>query len=144
MSEIGTVVEIKGNTAMVEMQPNSGCKSCGICTSHKDKMLLEVETAPGIEPGQRVLIEGEEKAWAASFLLFVVPIVALIIGVVIGQYVELGLPHDVASMILGVLFFAASFAIALVWERRIRKRDKLNRPHIVLPLEDGQDSCPKE
>lgn len=144
MSEIGTVVEIKGNTAMVEMQPNSGCKSCGICMRRDKKLLLEVEALPGIEPGQRVLIEGEQKAWAASFLLFVVPIVALIIGVIVGQYVEIGLPHDVASAILGVVFFAASFAIALVWERRIRKHDKLNRPRIVLPLDEGQDSCPKE
>ena len=89
---------------------------------------------PVIQPGQRVLIEGGQKAWVPTLLLFVVPAVDLTVGVIIGQYVDLGISHDVTSALLGGAFFAVSFATGLWFERRQHRTGCTPRPRIH-PLE---------
>jgi len=132
MAELATVIEVKGNTATVELQPNSGCKSCGLCARHGDRMLLDVDAVPGLEPGQRVYVDGGQKAWAASLLLFIVPIIDLIAGIIIGQAVDIGLPRDLASAIFGAGLFGLSLGAAFLWDRRYRKTAKPDRPRIVM------------
>ena len=142
MPEKATVVEISGDVAKVELQPNVGCKSCGLCTrSDKGTMVVEVDALPGLERGQSVLLEGGQTSWAGSLLLFVLPMVSLLAGVVIGQSVNIGLPPDVASAIFGVVLLAASFTAGYAWERRLKARKKADRPRIVLayPGPDSQE-----
>jgi len=140
MAETGRIREVKGDTAIVELQPNSGCKRCGLCAHRGDHMLLEVDAVPGLEPGQRVLVEGGQKAWAASMLLFIVPLVDLIIGIIIGQVVNVGLPRDLASAIFGAGLFGLSLAAALIWDRRHRKTAKAERPRIMAIMDETSDS----
>ena len=139
MAEPATIIEVRGNTAIVELQPNSGCKSCGLCARHGDRMLLEVDAVPGLEPGQRVYIDGGQKAWAASLLLFIVPIVDLIIGIIVGQVVDIGLPADLASAIFGSTLFGLSLGTVLIWDRHHRKTAKPDRPRIIAM--DDQKEC---
>ncbi len=137
MAEKGTVVEIAEGVAKVELDETSACGKCGLCHSiGPGKMLMEVEAVPGLQPGRKVLLEGGEKSWAASILLFLLPLVDLIIGVILGQYVTIGnLSKDACSAILGAGFFGVSFVGAIFWERRLRARRPPQRARIVMVYE---------
>jgi positive regulator of sigma E activity len=134
VAEKGTVVEIGDDVAKIELDEIEACGRCGLCRSAgRGKMLMEVDLAPGLEPGRKVLIEGGDKSWAASILLFLVPMVALVAGLMLGQYVSpWGLSQESSSAILGALFLVISFAGAILCERRLRSRRPPVRPHIVM------------
>lgn len=137
MAEKGTVVEITDDVAKVELDETEACGRCGLCRSAgRGKMLLEVEAVPGLAAGRKVLIEGGEKSWAASIMLFLVPMVALVVGLVLGQYVRIGgLSEESSSAILGTAFLAVSFTGAILWERRRRARRPPERPRVVMIYE---------
>ena len=134
VAEKGTVVEIADDVAKVELDETEACRSCRLCRSAgRGKMLMEVDVVPGLEAGRKVLIEGGEKSWAASILLFLVPMVALVVGLALGQYVRIGgLSEESSSAILGAAFLAVSFAGAILWERRRRSRRPPERPRVVM------------
>ena len=138
MAEKGVVVSVKGNEATVQLEPTPSCSSCGLC--HRDsagKMLIEVEAAAGLEAGQRVLVDGLGTTWRASILLFLVPLVDLIIGLILGQFVAIGgLSHEASSAIFGLAFFAASLAGAIFLDRRLARTASNRRPHIVMVLDN--------
>lgn len=137
MAEKGTVVEVADDVAKVELDETSACAKCGLCRRlGPGRMLMEVDAQPGLRPGQKVLLEGGEKTWTASILLFLVPLVDLVIGVILGQYVRIGnLSNDASSAIFGAVFFAVSFTGAIFWERRLRAKRPPQRPQIVMVYE---------
>ncbi len=131
MSEKGRVKDIRDGMALVELEENSGCSSCRMCRREPGGMALEVEAPAGLQRGQTVVVEGAGSTWAASILLFLVPLADMLIGVVLGQFFQpFGLSPDAASTIFGLGFFAISFAGAMIWEKRLRRKPG-NKPRIV-------------
>lgn len=131
MAEKGTIISINGDKATVELDQASGCRRCGLCSpGSPGRMQVEVNSIPGLEVGQQVLIDGGPTAWLPALLLFVLPLVDLVIGVVVGQVVDIGLPRDVASAIFGGGLFVISFAGGAWCERSLRRR-KPERPKII-------------
>jgi len=140
MAEKGRIVKIEGDRATVELEPTPSCARCGLCRRDEaGRMLLEVASMSGLAEGQRVLIEGIGATWRASILLFLVPMVDLIVGIILGQFVAIGgLSHDASSAIFGLAFFGVSLGGAVVIDRRLARAASGQRPHIVMVLEDGR------
>ena len=131
MAEKATVLSIDGAIATVELEQTGACSRCGMCSpGSRGRMQVEVDAVPGLEVGGQVLIEGGQTAWVASLLLFVVPMVDLIVGVVLGQVIDIGLSRDAASALLGGGLFAVSMVGCLLAERALRRKGT-RRPHIL-------------
>ena len=113
--EVGTVIESRGGTARVLVKRNSACDHCpsrSCCASlGGDLKGVDVSNVIGAKEGQQVKIGISPKAvLKASFILYMVPILALIIGAMIGSY--LGSQHkEIWAIFLGLGFLVGSYFV---------------------------------
>ena len=125
IEEIGTVVELKGKrTALVMCQKSSLCENCatnGHCVLGDDDKtrFIEVQNALGATVGEQVRIATSTKSFLqSSFLLYIVPLIALVIGAIVGKLVgenmDTGLDPNLLSAVFGVFFMIGSFVLLRV------------------------------
>lgn len=147
MEEVGTVIELKGkHVALVMCQKSSTCKNCASMESCKvsednRSMIVEAHNVIGAEVGDKVrLAISSKKFLGSSFLVYIVPLVALIIGAVIGEVigsrVEDVINPDLLAAILGVAFLVGSFLVIKVGTKAIPKDAYLPRIIAKVPEED--------
>lgn len=125
IEEVGTVVELKGkHTAVVMCKKSSLCENCatqGSCVLGDDDRtrLIEAQNSLGAAIGDKVLIATTTKSFLqSSFLLYIVPLIALVVGAVagklVGENLDTGLDPNLLSAIFGVFFMVGSFVILRV------------------------------
>lgn len=145
IEETGTVLELKGkHTALVMCKKSSLCENCatsGSCVIGDDDhtRLIEVQNSLGAAIGDRVLIATSTKSFLqSSFLLYMVPLIALVIGAVVGKLVgeqlASGLDANLLSAIFGVFFMSGSFVILRVGSSVLHKENYM--PKVVAILRD--------
>ncbi len=121
MREEGTVVGIQGGLVRVRMKPGQECGSCCACSALGGSgRELEIETGLPVKVGSRVLVEiNAGNPWLSSFLLFVLPLLGLIAGVVAGaQLRPFDLGSDAGALALGFGLLLLLFALAAYVDRR--------------------------
>jgi len=132
IEEIGTLVELKGkHTAMVMCTKSSLCESCaanGSCAIGDDGnlRLIEAQNSLGASVGERVRIATTTKSFLqSSFLLYIVPLIALVIGAIVGKLagenLDTGLDPNLLSAVFGVFFMIGSFVILRVGSSALSK-----------------------
>jgi len=132
LEEYGTIVELKGKqVAVVLCKRHSACDNCpssGSCHIGEDSttMLVEAFNAIGAGTGDRVKVVTSTKHFLqSSLMLYIVPIVGLLIGAVIGQLVgeayPLGIEPTLLSALLGVAFLVGTFLCIRVGTRALSK-----------------------
>jgi sigma-E factor negative regulatory protein RseC len=125
IEEIGTVVELRGKTTAVVMcKKSSLCENCAThsnCVIGEDDRtrLIEAQNSLAASIGDQVLIATTTKSFLqSSFLLYIVPLIALVIGAVtgklVGENLDTGLDPNLLSAIFGVFFMIGSFVILRV------------------------------
>ena len=140
IEESGTVVEIKGKqVAVVMCKRNSACDHCpssGACQMGDDSetMLVDAFNAIGAKIGDRVKVVTSTKHFLqSSFMLYIVPIIGLLIGALIGQELAermgLGIDPSLLSAIFGVTFLAATFIGIKIGTRALKR--EVFMPRIV-------------
>jgi sigma-E factor negative regulatory protein RseC len=91
MIQTGTVIEtINGNKARVHMKKHSACGDCGACQHGKENMELNIVAMNevGAQPGDFVEVNMEtQNVMGAAFIIYVIPLLALLLGVGLGSYV---------------------------------------------------------
>ncbi|MGE4344846.1 MAG: SoxR reducing system RseC family protein [Geoalkalibacter sp.] len=138
MEETGKVVEIKsGEIAIVACEKNSFCKSCvasGNCLpSEGNKMRRVGAFNPiGARVGDEVIVATSTRNFLrSSFLLYIVPLIALVAGAIVGQLTSesagLGIDPDLFSALFALAFMVAS----LLW---IKMRSGSIAPENVMPV----------
>lgn len=156
IEETGLVVSVRGDLAEVEGQARSGCGSCaveGTCGTSllaryfgPKRLLLRAHNPIGARPGERVVIGLPESALLeASVLAYLVPLLAMIGGVVVGVFVaERLVPAytQILSALTGLGGLAASLAW-LVGFIRSRSLDERYRPRILRRLATGPGGPPE-
>jgi sigma-E factor negative regulatory protein RseC len=132
IEEGGQVLSIDGDLAEIETQRRRACGQCaeqgGCGTSLVAQMLgdrparLRVHNPIQARPGEQVIIGVEEGVFLrAAALLYGVPLLALMGGALIGQWLGLQIPvlgTELASLMSGLLGLIA----ALGWIRRRTRR----------------------
>lgn len=118
MEEHGLVVQIKGKNAVIKTQRTSACdncsskKSCGTGGAGSD-VLIELENSIGARVSDRVTFSvGSASILKAGLIVYLVPVLSFIAGVVIGQVVSGYIPDanpDLVSGLLGAAFLVAAF-----------------------------------
>lgn len=143
IEETGTVIELKGpSTAVVLCQKGSFCDHCAAmdaCRLGDDNqsMTVEAHNALAAEVGDRVVLAVSSKTFlTSSFIVYIVPIVFLLIGGLLGQYIgeEMisGVSPQLLSALIGVAFLVGSFLTIRVGSRALNNEYYL--PRIVRVL----------
>ncbi|MCX8123086.1 MAG: SoxR reducing system RseC family protein [Spirochaetes bacterium] len=127
-TECGIVTQVKDNYVLVEADAVSFCSSCSNhgCTMRQSKgRQLWIENTLGASSGDRVIFELPSKGIVlSSVVLYGIPIVFLIAGIVLGIVVPLPMPvdRDILGIVTGMLFLAISFVIMRVASKYIVRR----------------------
>ncbi|HWP97131.1 MAG TPA: SoxR reducing system RseC family protein [Syntrophomonadaceae bacterium] len=125
----GVVIESTGETAKVRCSIHSDCESCGVCPGN-NAIIIDVTDQVGAQIGQQVLIESKEtNMLLAAFMIFVLPFLAVGLGIFLGYYLSLRLMISAKLlMILGGLIFGF---LAIFVIRRLDKSLQSEKPTIV-------------
>jgi sigma-E factor negative regulatory protein RseC len=137
-TEEGTITRVEGNKAWVLVARSEMCDCCGsrsVCHTLGGGENMEAEALNTIKAreGDRVQISIKPGIlWKISMLFYMIPVIALITGALIG--VEIG-PHlktnpDVVSAFLGISFAALSYIIIRKIANRLKEK-KDYMPEVV-------------
>lgn len=123
--EEGIVVEIQGDLAKVKAMRHGDCKNCGACPSD-DATVLMVRNPIDAKPGQKVSFEmKQDNMLKAAFVVYILPLVAIFIGVGLGYYVSRYTRfNEIICQILGV---GISIVISVI---AIKKYDTLTAKNV--------------
>ena len=133
MEHFGQVLEHSGgNKALVRVRHNSACGNCGRCSGflgdpeQNQYHLVEVLNPVGAGKGQFVRLETRSgDVLLAACLLYLVPLIALLIGLFIGRgaalYKGLAGSTDVWGLGTGLLFMALTFLLLHLQEKRLAR-----------------------
>jgi sigma-E factor negative regulatory protein RseC len=118
----GLVVEIRGEFALVI--PNAKI-DCG-CEHGEGvrRIIIEMKNEINAVAGDRVIFEDRRSSMVtAAFMMFILPIILVISGVVAGHYlsVSLGINATTAAAMGGILLFIISIMIILIYENSLSK-----------------------
>jgi len=110
MLERGKVVEVlAGQKARVSFKSSAACVQCGICVRSGEKVWLTVRNEAGARTGDEVEVEiPVQNVFWGSFQIFILPIIALILGYLIG------------GVLWAFIFLGLSFVLLWAYDRFYR------------------------
>ncbi|MEN8264256.1 MAG: SoxR reducing system RseC family protein [Nitrospirota bacterium] len=132
MNETGIVTNINGTMAIVKVSKrNSCCESCEkeICDISEDGIETEAINMAGAKIGQKVKLVMKSYTFVkGAILIYIVPILALIAGSILGKtYLPgyfTGTDSDLLAAIGGfLLFFASLIVVKLILSRMEKKTE---------------------
>ena len=136
--EMGEVVDSRDGFAVVLVKRSSACEGCGAkgaCHAFgggRDAR-VSVENDVGAKTGDLVEIGIEEASLVkASFLVYIVPIIALLLGAATGQHFseQIGISEEGAAAFCGLLALIGSLVIIRLFDPIFKKRRSM-RPRII-------------
>lgn len=146
MIETGKIIGIDGNLAKVLVLRHTACGDCGACQVGKDNlnMILTAENSIEAELGDNVQIElNTENFLFASFILYGIPLLALILGISSGYYLFKNLRYEdgIAQLVAfasGIVLLAVSYLIIKNNESKIGKMKRF-KPRLIRVINTNND-----
>lgn len=137
-TEKGIVTKLESTTAWVTTTRTSACETCAAKSACRTlgggkEMEVEAINPVGAKMGDRVVIGFDTSALVKiSFLIYIVPIISMIIGAIIGQKLALLYHYNgsALSAIVGFLFFFLAFLFIKLKGNKIAKKNEY-RPRII-------------
>lgn len=124
MEEIAQVVRvIEGGGAEVEIRRHTVCNECGGCGhGHSANTRFEVDNPIEAREGETVILEMATKnLLMAVLLIYLLPLVDLIIGYLLGDWVNTTyhlFKGELFSIFCGLLFLALTFVFVRQYDKR--------------------------
>ena len=110
------------NIAKVQLQKGASCEGCSICSSGKPIVLRALNNI-NASKGDNVIIEVEELKRGINFFVYIVPLICLIVGYVIGDYFS---KLIYAENNLGPIFSFVLFFIYIIFGiLKLKKNNKI-------------------
>jgi positive regulator of sigma E activity len=124
IEHVGTVVRIQGADALVELKPSERCGAsfrCACCSSVRPEPRTLKVGRSDLEQGDVVCVSIPAYAgYVSTLAVFVLPIVLMIGGAIVGWLVEgKTASHDLPIIIGGVCGFALAVVVAAFINRRM-------------------------
>jgi positive regulator of sigma E activity len=140
MREVGTVVNVEDRRVTVRMRAGPQCGSCCACAAlggGERELELTVADPPAV--GSHVVVEvSTPNATVGALLIFVLPLLGLVGGVLAGHHLQpFGLSGDADGLVLGFGLLVLLFAGAAALDRLVL-RARLPEPQIVRVLDQPQ------
>lgn len=130
MNQDGYIVEIiDEDTAMMRMMRMSACAKCGKCmsaSSESEEILVEVDNTIGAKVGDHVVVSMEHiNVMKATFLVYVIPMVLLIVGIV-GSYYALNAigfngATEVVAAVIGIALMGLSYIYLKINDKSLKR-----------------------
>lgn len=122
MLQTGIVKEINRDSAVVMIERSSSCgescASCGLCPGQKTEVKALNEA--GAKINDTVIISmADKKVLGAAFLVYIVPLIALIAGYFVGDAI---FHKEALAILTGFLLMALFFCAIIFADRRINSR----------------------
>ncbi len=151
MERIGTVIEDKGETAIVRLRRHLSCKNCGRCggllgTEDRRDHYAEVSNPIRAQRGQSVLIEMDDRrALFIAFMLYLVPLAGLVAGMVLGLKLAAVFGwegyRELVAAGMGLLLMALIFGGISLWDRRVKKSGRYRPVIAALAQEEPAEAA---
>jgi sigma-E factor negative regulatory protein RseC len=128
-TEEGTITKVAEDKAWVRVRRSAmcdvcNCKSaCSIIGSSESMEAEALNTASGKE-GDRVLVKIPSKSlWKISFILYMIPVIFLISGTIIGVKIakNYSMEPELGALLLGVIGCILSFFPIKLFAKQVRK-----------------------
>jgi sigma-E factor negative regulatory protein RseC len=135
VKEIGCVVSVKDDAAVVAMPMSGACEKCGMCMMSGDgrEVMVLAKNAAGAGDGDMVEIEiSAGRVVASAFLIYMVPVVMTIVGFLIGIAFAGGAEDSPVPIVTAIIFLVASFILVGLYDLRLRKSER--REAVVLRI----------
>ena len=138
-TEEGIVTKVDSSTAWIKCTKSAACESCtakGFCDTmggSDDDVEVEAINAVGAKINDRVTISfGTSSLLKVSFLVYMIPVLFLILGVVIGDKIARIFNYDqsIFSIVVGFLFLFAAFFFVKTKGNKMSKKDEY-KPKII-------------
>ncbi len=152
MDRVGTVIEVKPGTAVVRLRRHLSCEHCGRCggiLGGPDQLdhLVEVLNPINARVGQKVLITADDrKVVFVSFMLYLVPLAALVGGIFLWMYISfrLGLQGrpELPAVAAGVVLMGLVYGGLRRWDNRIK--DNPRYKPVIAELVDEPEEGPAD
>lgn len=126
--EDGIIIEtLKENMAKVKMGRHNECKNCGACPGD-NTLIIEAQNLIGAKAGQRVILEVKEtNMLLAAFVVYILPLLAILAGILIGYEIASKLAYSVQEFEIGggiVAFILSAFNIK-VFDKLAHNSEKM-------------------
>lgn len=146
ITEIGTVQEIKKTYAVIKVQKSSACAQCSsreTCDISNRDMTIEVINDIQAKKGDLVkLTMPEGTLLKASFLVYLLPVIALLAGAFSGKALAaaMDINQTLASLGGGFLLMGIVFYL-LIRRHRSEEYQKRYRPRMTRILYEAPPDC---
>jgi sigma-E factor negative regulatory protein RseC len=125
--ETGRVIKAADGKAMVEIARSDACATCHADCALKSgqrTMFVEVNDPIGVHENQYAQLSMQSaSALRAAFVVYVIPVMALVVGVLLGEY--LGATFGIRNG-LEILFGFGFLGLSLIWVKLYNNRFKQN------------------
>ncbi|MBC2580352.1 SoxR reducing system RseC family protein [Clostridium sp. DJ247] len=128
----GVVIEVSGNIAKVKVNRHGECKNCGACPGD-NAAVLEVQNKIRAKPGQRVVLEiRETNMLKAAFIVYILPLISILVGCVIGTLLSEKIHQSKITYQIGggIVAFIISVIYIKVFDKNTGKNEKI-KPIII-------------
>jgi len=138
VTEEGIITGTTQAMAWVKTVRSKSCESCESKDSCAEggksrEILVQVENILSAKPGDRVVIGfGTAPMLQLSFVLYILPVIFLIAGAVIGQTwaPDMNMDESLASILAGLAGFAVSFVVVRLFNNHFANKKKF-KPFLV-------------
>ena len=138
MLESGTVTQTNGQYATIMIARREACGSCNACglmSGMAKNVFIDVKNTLGAQPGDVVeLLFSGRTSLLSTVIAYVIPLVLLIIGVILGYTVIadlLGTAQEPTAAISGLILAVLSFGIVKLFDPVIKKKAQFEMRSIL-------------
>lgn len=136
MIEIGKVIKIEEEKAIVLLSTSEYCDKCKICMfDSKGQRTLKADNDIGAKIGDEVeIFIPDGMISKSSFFIFILPIMTFLIGYFFAWVFS---RSEVLSAVSGTITFVLTFYALFIYEKRLNQIKKDILPYISKILESG-------
>jgi sigma-E factor negative regulatory protein RseC len=133
--ETGRVIDTGNGQAVVEVQKGADCAQCHAgCACHfgEKTVMVRVDDPIGVDKDQIVSVAiPQGNVLLAAFVVYIIPLIALIVGILVGDYLGKRFEIELLFEVLGAVVGIALSVPAIRYYDRIFKRHFKERPRIT-------------
>ncbi|WAG71604.1 SoxR reducing system RseC family protein [Clostridium sp. CF011] len=126
--EEGIIIEIfEDNMAKVKVGRHNECKNCGACPGDSS-LVIQAQNFIGAKAGQRIAFETKEtNMLMAAFVVYIVPLIAIVVGVIAGQVIAKKIGYSVRGFQIGggILTFILSILNIKIFDEFAHNNDEM-------------------
>lgn len=140
MNRTGIIVKDMGKYSKVKLMRHTACGNCGACQlgdDQKDIHLIAMNDVHGEEGDLVEVTMGTDSVLSAAFIMYIIPLAALLIGVFLGQpiFKTLGFSNiEIPSALLGLVLMVGTFLVIKMNDQKFLQSQKYTA-HIEVILQ---------